>query len=384
MKTNKLLIALMGSVVMATAACDKTDRSFSLLDAGSTFHQAGTFVPKKMDILWVIDNSGSMASSQTNLTNNFQSFIDKFQKNGYDYHMAVTGTDAWRAFYQSNTTNKDMLRRARPGEINFGTNPLTYKTNSGVFVMDQLTPNLSQVFLTNAMQNTTGTGDERAFASFKEFLNFTGNADFHRPDATLAIIIISDEDDFSSNTSGDIPDNNYNGEVNADPLVLPASTDPANLYNLYRDPNLDTVQSYKDYLDAYAGAGNYKVHAISVLDNTCKANLNSQTQGRRLGRRYMQLVDLTGGEKTSLCDNFADSLQKIQTSIIQLSSTFKLDREPVVDSIKPIVDGVSIPNDAQNGWTYNAADWSVTFHGSSVPAQGSNIQILFTPVRAAN
>ncbi len=383
MKTNKLLITLMGSAVLALTACEKTDRTFSLLDAGSSFQQSGAYVPRKMDILWVIDNSGSMESSQNNLTASFQTFIEKFQQKNYDFHMAVTSTDAWRAFYQSNTTNKDMLRRARPGELNYTTNPLTYKTNSGFFIMDKLTPNLSSVFLTNATQKTTGTGDERAFASMKEFLDFTGNSDFRREDAILAVIIVSDEDDFSANTSSYVA-GQYDDEVNADPLVLPSSNDPANIYNLYQDTRLNSVQSYKDYLDGLVGAGNHKVHIISVLDQACKASLNTTYQGRRIGRRYIELADLTGGVKTSLCDNFGDSLQRIQESIIQLSSTFSLGREPVVDTIKVLVDGVEIANDANNGWTYDASNWSVTFHGNSIPAQGSNVQILFTPVRADN
>jgi hypothetical protein len=383
MKTNKLLITLMGSAVLALTACEKTDRSFSLLDAGSNFQQSAAYVPRKMDILWVIDNSGSMDSSQRNLTASFQTFINKFQQNGYDFHMAVTGTDAWRAFYQSNATNKDMLRRARPGEINFTTNPLTYKTNSGVFVMDQNTPNLSNIFLVNAMQNINGTGDERAFASMKEFLSFTGKSDFRRSDAILAVIIVSDEDDFSANTSTFVA-GQYNDEVNADPVVLPDSSDPANISNLYKDSRLDTVQSYKDYLDGLVGAGNHKVHMIGVLDNNCKASLNASSAGRRIGRRYVQLADMTGGVKTSLCDNFGDSLQKIQESIIELSSKFVLGREPLPETITASVNGVSVPNDATNGWTYDAADMSVNFHGSAVPPQGANVQILFTPARASN
>jgi len=369
--------------LLLTGACEKTSRSFSLLDAGSSFQQSGSYIPRKMDILWVVDNSGSMETSQANLTASFQTFIEKFQTNGYDFHMAVTATDAWRAQYLAPGSNQDILRRARSGEINYSVNPYTYKTNSNVFIMDGLTPSLSSVFLTNASQNIFGTGDERAFASFKQFLDFGGNADFRRPDATLAIIIVSDEDDFSANTSAYIP-GGYADEVNADPVVLAPSVDPANIANMYADARLDSPDSYKQYLDTLVGAGNHKVHIISVLDTACKTTLNSTYQGRRIGRRYIQLADLTGGVKTSLCDNFGDSLLKIQESIIQLSSTFQLDREPVPESIKVLVDGASIPQDGQNGWTYDAAALTVSFHGSAVPAQGANIQILFTPLRAVN
>jgi hypothetical protein len=384
---KKLLIPVMGLAFLATtAACEKTDRSFSLLDTGSTFQQAPNFVPRKIDILWVVDNSGSMANSQANLTASFQSFMNRFQALNYDFHMAVTSTDAWRAAYQTGANaaaNAHVLKRARPGEINFTTNPLTYRTNSNQFILDRSTPNVANVFVTNGTQGISGSGDERAFASMKEFLNYDGNSDFRRADAILAVIFVSDEDDFSVNTSGYVAGAYYD-EVNADPLVLPPSSDPKNLYNLYRDSRMDTVASYKTYLDTLVGAGNYSVNMIGILDNQCKANLNMNGAGKRLGRRMIELTDLTKGVKASLCGNFGDSLTLISDSIIQLSAVFTLNREPVVESIKVIVDGVTVPNDASNGWTYNSADWTVTFHGTSVPAQGSNIQILFTPARAAN
>jgi len=385
MKTNKLLISMMGFAAMAmTAACDKTDRSFSLLDAGSSFQQSATYVPRPIDVLWIVDNSGSMESSQSNLTTNFQSFIDGFQQKGYDFNMAVTGSDAWRAAYQSNATNKSMLSRARPGEINYSTNPLTYLTNSGVFIMNRLTPNLSQKFVTAATQGIRGTGDERAFASIKAFLDAPANADFRRSDAILAVIIVSDEDDFSANTSTYVA-GQFNDEVNSDPVVLPPSASATNLYNLYRDSRLDTVASYKAYLDGLVGAGNYSINMIGVMDTACKTSLNTTFGGRRIGRRYMELADLTGGVKTSLCANFGESLQLISSMIVRTNGVFKLDREPVEETLKIVVNGTEVPKSSTWGWTYNAATLEVTFSPEdAIPNEGDSVQILFTPVRAAN
>ncbi len=392
-QSRKLLFSLLGSAALMLSACEKTDRSFSLLNAESSFQQAATYTPRKIDILWVVDNSGSMDSSQQNLLNSFNTFISRMQGSNYDFHMAITGTDAWRSAYLSNATNKALTARARTGAIKFfqnqslsncdSTHPLTtYEnlTNSGINIMTNLTPNLSNVFLTNAYQGTCGTGDERAFASFKEFLNYNGNSDFRRPDAVLAIIIVSDEDDFSVNTSANVS-GQFNDEVNSDPIVLPASSDPANIYNLYNDSRLYSVQSYKDFLDTYAGTGNYSVNMIGVLDQSCKADLNASYQGRRIGRRYMQLADMTGGVKTSLCSNFGESLQLISDSILSLASVFKLDREPLVETIQVIVNGTAIPSTA---WQYHAEDMTITFQKGSEPAPGDSVQIYFTPARAAN
>lgn len=384
MKTNKLMISMMGLAAMAMTACEKTDRTFSLLDAGSSFQQSATYVPKPVDVLWVVDNSGSMESSQSGLTSNFQSFINGFQQKGYDFHMAVTGSDAWRAAYQSNATNKSMLQRARQGEINFTTNPLSWLTNSGIGIMNRSTPNLANVFITNATQGIKGTGDERAFQSMREFLNASINSGFRRPDASLAIIILSDEDDFSATTSSYVAGEYYE-EVNSDPLVLPSSNDPDNIYNLYRDSRLHTVASYKTYLDGLVGAGNYSVNMIGIMDQACKTSLNDSFTGRRIGRRYMELVDATGGVKTSLCANFGESLEIIAQSIVSKNGVFKLDRQPIESTLRVVVNGSTVPNSATWGWTYNPETLEVTFSPEdAIPNVGDNVQIYFTPLTAAN
>lgn len=52
------------------------------------------FAPKnKVDVLLVIDNSGSMGEEQANLAANFGAFVDELQLAGADYRLAVTTTD---------------------------------------------------------------------------------------------------------------------------------------------------------------------------------------------------------------------------------------------------------------------------------------------------
>ncbi|MFB6263446.1 MAG: hypothetical protein ABEL76_07465 [Bradymonadaceae bacterium] len=46
----------------------------------------------KVDILWVIDNSGSMCQEQREIRANFRDFIDQLEKNPVDFHIGVTTT----------------------------------------------------------------------------------------------------------------------------------------------------------------------------------------------------------------------------------------------------------------------------------------------------
>src|SRR5205085_9381823 len=62
-----------------------------------SFKQNNAVFNNQIDILWVVDNSGSMNPYQTNLTNNFSSFINNFQNKGYDFHISVTTSDTFKA-----------------------------------------------------------------------------------------------------------------------------------------------------------------------------------------------------------------------------------------------------------------------------------------------
>ncbi len=341
---------MMASAVAMFAGCNKSTDSFTLLKDGSDYKQQAVFVPKKIDVLWVVDNSGSMETSQNSLASNFQSFIYRFNQQNYDFHMAVTTTEAWEKQFNSSSTKA----RIKDGAVLQKT-PTRIETHSGVFVMDKNTPDMSNVFSTNIKQGTLGNGDERAFESFKQTLLDPWNVAFRRDDAFLAIIIVSDEEDFSGSS-------------------LTAFEDTSKNY---------TVQSYVDFLNTYTNAAvngkNYSVNTIYVPDDACKTQLSTDGFARKISSRLPQLADLTGGVKASLCSNFGESLSLISDSIVQLSSVFKLARAAQVDTIKVTVDGVSIPQDATNGWTYDATDLTITFHGSAVPGANANIQIDYYP-----
>lgn len=349
MRTLGKFLKAAGTLATLTTliACDKSADSFSLLADQAEFQQVASFAPKKIDILWVIDNSGSMKTSQDNLATNFNSFIHRFNQYNYDFNMAVVTTDGWEKKFNSSSTKA----RFRDG---------VSTTRSGVYVMNRDTPNLFNVFNTNVKQGISGNGDERAFESFRQSLNdsFNIGKNFRRPDAFLAIIIVSDEDDYSHAGSSMITNSN--------------------------NSNLYSVNSFVTFLDTYTGrqpntVANYSVNAITVMDTACKNKLDVDANERVIGTRYMQLADKTGGQKGSLCNDFGNTLSLISDSIIELSSSFQLNRKPVESSIVIIVDGASVPKDGTNGWTYDATTNTITFHGSAVPAASSNIQIYFDP-----
>lgn len=349
-------------------SCQKSNDSFSLLAEQSTFQQGSSFQPRKIDILWVIDNSGSMQTSQDNVISNFNSFIQRFQTLNYDFNMAFISTDAYldatdtagtfKNTYCPAFNKKCSVFRDGPGKN------VTASYHSGIPVINKLTANITNVFNLNAAQGIQGYGDERAFQSFKTALLNPANTGFRRADAFLAVIIVSDEDDFSHNA------------------MTPALESLSG--NAYlTDSRIHSVASYVSWLDGYTNSTtslkNYSVSSITILDQACLDELNT-TFARRIGTRLGQIADQTGGTKASLCGNFGESLSLISDTVLALSSAFKLDREPIPETIRVVVNGVAIQQDPANGWTYDPTNLTINFHGSSIPAADSSININFDPV----
>lgn len=338
------VIAAAGITVLAS--CDKGGSNFSILSSSEQYQQASTYVPRKLDVLFVVDNSGSMSSSQASLATNFPSFINFFRTKGYDYRIAVTTTDSFYGdqFIANGCSLCDLAQTK-------------FRSTAAppIYVINSSTPSLDTVFAANVNVGTGGSGDERAFSSFKASLNSSLNAGFHRSDAYLSVIIVSDEDDFSHN---DI-----------------------NLNESYTQPTLHTIASYKTFLETFtAGQAtqDFSVSTISILDAACRTALGA---GRKIGQRYIELADATGGTKNSLCQNFDLILNNISDAIAsQIVAQFALARQPILTSIRVTVDGVLISEDSVNGWSYDVPTNSVRIQGTSAPQAGAIVTINFDPV----
>lgn len=347
------------ALAMTAVACDKGAGSFSILSDNSQFQQAVTFTPRKLDVLFVVDNSGSMASSQNNLANNFPSFIDKFIDKGYDFRIAVTTTDAFYGdqFIASGCS----LCNTQQTRFRSGVNPPVYVIDRADYDLSQASEEarLKSDFTLNVKVGTNGSGDERAFSSFKAALTSSLNVGFHRPDAFLAIVIVSDEEDFSQSEY--------------------------TMNESYSNPNLHTVASYKTFLDSFTGGASsedYSVSAISISDQACRDQLAGGSGGaQKIATRYNALVDLTGGTKNSICSPFDQTLDNISTQIMtEQKPVYTLDKKPIIASIRVVIDGVQVPQSSTDGWSYDAADNTITINGATYkPGPGSSIAINFDP-----
>lgn len=398
MKTSGLIVlaALMNS------ACVKEGRSFSLLADANVFVQEKT-TNNQVDILWVIDGSGTMANHQANLAQNFNQFISQFVNKGFDFNMAVASTDSWlrevnynggacssnpnptqdpntpyvsSADCKSTLTTFGAMTHFRDGDI-YGSGTGSPGQRSGQYLISSSmhVTDIMNLFAINAGTGTRGDGSrESAFQSIRGVLRLnedgtpgyngethTSLAEFRRPEAFLAVIIVSDEDDQSKKQDG----------------------------SPYADIT-EYTSSFVQFLDTYTesteGNRRYNVSGIVVNDiNNCVYSLHSQA---RQGDRYVSIADATKGIVGNICSpDFSEQLSGISERIVSLATRFRFTREPVPSTIKVRVNGQLIAEDEANGWTYvkeNDEFQFVEFHGTAVPPEGAAIQVDFDPVKAKN
>lgn len=248
---------------------------------------------QKMDILFVVDDSGSMGEEQSNLASNFPKFVSKIEsfktKSGskLDWRLAVT------------TTGRNLSYTvATP----MGNLPMNEHGDDGAFRMkkecgttkrwvDKSDPNASGAFTCLAKAGTGGASIEMPLEATKlalvDRIADGTNAGFLRPDALLAVVILTDEDDCSRT------DNNFT-----------VANDVCETMD-----NVRPVAEYKTVLDTAAQGEGRWATAVIAGDKECTSSFGDAIEAKRL----KEFVSLAGknGTFSSICEgDLTSALEK--------------------------------------------------------------------------
>ena len=154
-----------------------------------------------VDVLFVIDNSASMADQQSSLIASFDGFVTGMQQqlDGADsYHIGVVTTDNYNFNAPNCRDIGDLVTQTGGFD---SSNGICHPFNSGGRYLDDTEPDLPGRFACMAQVGTQGADDERPMRAMLDALDPSNNAagacneGFSRPDSLLVIVVISDEDD---------------------------------------------------------------------------------------------------------------------------------------------------------------------------------------------
>lgn len=132
-----------------------------------------------LDVLFVVDNSASMADEQDHLVTEIGSFLDLLVGSDLDYHIGVTSTDL------------DNSLNGTKGKL---------RTFGGLSYIDTKTADPQATFVGMAAMGTSGSNSEKGLgAAYLAIEDDAGtNGAFYRDDAALHTIVVTDEPDYSA------------------------------------------------------------------------------------------------------------------------------------------------------------------------------------------
>jgi hypothetical protein len=210
---------------------DDDDDGTNQVDAGQNTGTDGGDNPmaeqcRKMDLIFVVDDSGSMAEEQANLGTNFPMFATLL--NSYmistgetlDYRAAVTttgvtasGTQVLPPPFSMSIPFSQSGMDGRFRQVSGMTRPWVERTD----------PNMATTFTQAANVGTSGPGLEMPLRAVELAIQSSTNPSFLRQDALLGVVILTDEDDCSFRQSSGITINSLDGCTNT--AGIPAAAD---------------------------------------------------------------------------------------------------------------------------------------------------------------
>ena len=316
-------------------------------------------VSSSADILFVVDNSGSMAGEQQQLGESFEAFTSVLdEKFGGDYHIGVitTGMES-----ENCPKCRDIPIEFPKSCINDGgengrlQDDLGYITQQDPPIFEFISdPSCRVVTAENkecfydpsqhdgqgiALVGVTGCGYERGLEPLKYALgSLTGshNDGFLRPDATLAVVIISDEDDCGEvgdiwETSSDSGKVCYFAAKGVGPdgeTSYPGDPDSNRTYQL------EPVETYHDFLIGVKGGRKGMVKFAAVV-GVNDVDHNDEITGEDLAAttiEYQPDRDVVPACTTPGCQGIYCSA-KPSTRYIKLAQLFGIGQNGFVDTI---------------------------------------------------
>jgi hypothetical protein len=340
---EELVKAAYGDVNNGTAVTSVAVAA-TFIEASQSFTQ-NEDLNNAADIMWVIDNSGSMGQEQDNLGNGVDQFFDSLNTAGLDLRLAVTTTDGGSC--------EELLTLPDDASANF----ISPTTPDG---KNQWGDDYDGI----ARPGTSGSGTETGFYCADK-VNLTG---FDRETAPNIVFFVSDEPENES-LGNSFPSGAYGGDYS-----------PRD-FNTYKQIFIGSGATYFSITGpSTAVRPTFDDPYPSADDSSCSGDGGSADGGAH----YREIAALTGGSSASICassTSWAIMYDQIIQTATGLASSFKLDFPPQAGSVRVTVNGVAVVRDTSHNdgfdVVYGSDEASIVFYGEAIPTAGDEITVTY-------
>ncbi|PWU21666.1 MAG: hypothetical protein C5B49_02280 [Bdellovibrio sp.] len=333
--------------VGATMGCQPATDKYMVAAPGSSQHlrtRAFKVLSPAVDILFVIDDSGSMAAHQRNLARNLDLFLRGFQQHTeINFHIGVISTT------EAEVDNRRVFAGPGAGRLSGEIRFVDRATAGGLAILKQ-----------NMMMGIEGSGTERMFSPVKlaltEPLLSGWNRGFYRPSAYLALVFLTDAEDSSHLTDQGTP------RAEEDPLNL----SPENFYSFL----LQLKSHHSSQIMVYGA-----IDASNVDDAIC-----SHDDPEVMPSRLEKFLRIAKAQYYGICDSqFGENLAQMGSDLVgRISQKLVLEQRPKPETIQVSMGGRPVPNDPLRGWSYDPVENCIHFGPGWVSeATDSDLDVSF-------
>ena len=311
-----------------------------------------TRIPRA-DIVWVVDESDSMSDNRLDIVNNAEAFFSQATAAGLDFRMAVTGMRQPDAKKQVSAGKLCSTSSSDPGH-NGGADRFLLHTEKATFMSCVKNPPYD--FRLNTLHGGKEYGLTNARAAVQRVLPRVAAAPSRaRPDAELAVIIVTDEAPCELKNQ---PCQGKKGECDwaCQDGFLQAADYDSHINKKCTLVGLDTtMQKAMAPYSFFFKTVNATVHLIGGgCLSRCRANLMWG---------YEDLVAATKGQTGDVCQkNLGATLQHIVYGIAAAASPVKLAHTPISSTLVVELQTRRLSRSRHHGFMYNAASRSLTFN----------------------
>ena len=299
------------------------------------------------DIIWVVDESGSMDDNRKDIVNNASDFFKRAQSGGLDFRMGVAGMAPPSS--SSVKGGKFCSKTSFSSDHDGGTDRFLEPSEIDIFKGCIKNP----PYYDGAFEYGLAHTYEAVKIHLPRVAAASKDSTKIRKEAQLVVIIVSDEapNELKVNQG-------YKGKYG---MLTTADYSIANC-TTSKQSKIDTyLADWKTLLTGQHATWKTDAAAtVHLISGVCQKKCGSY--GPEYPRGYIDLVKATGGQWADICQkDLGASLQTMIDAIIGASSPAKLQYVPISASIAVAVDRTDIPRSRIKGYYYYGASNTLVF-----------------------